>query len=274
MIKINEEIVDIKHYPDGTQRFEFSEKIKEIINRNRRDSSVGLSIDWKYESDEELFSLCCLKDWIDENIKDSKTYLFMYYLPNARMDRVKDVFDVFTLKTFCKIINSLNFTRVYVMDVHSNVSVALLNNCLNGIPKYYVNKVFEKEQIDLIFYPDEGSSKRYAYLFEIPYMFGIKKRDWKTGKINGLDVVTNDNEYNGKNVLIMDDICSYGGTIYHSAKKLKELGVNEIYVFVTHCEDSILDGELIKSGLVEKIYTTGSLISTASAEHPLIEIIG
>lgn len=273
MIKFNDKIVDIKKFPDGTQRFEFSNDIKKYINCNYF-SDMIINIDWKYESDEELFSLCCLKDWIDTNIKGNKgTYLYMNYIPNARMDRVKNIFEVFTLKTFCKIINSLNFTEVYVMDAHSNVSVALLNNCKNFDPLYYVEEVFKKEQIDLMFYPDEGSSKRYADLFEIPYMFGIKKRDWQTGKIKGLDVITNDNEYKDKNILIMDDICSYGGTIYYSAKKLKELGANNIYVFVTHCEDSVLDGELIKSGLVEKIYTTDSLISTASTEHPLIEII-
>ena len=32
------------------------------------------------------------------------------------------------IKYFCDIINSLNFKRVWVLDAHSNVSLALLNN--------------------------------------------------------------------------------------------------------------------------------------------------
>ncbi|MCL2863881.1 MAG: hypothetical protein FWE54_07415, partial [Methanimicrococcus sp.] len=56
-----------------------------------------------------------------------------------------------------------------------------------------------------------------------------------------------------------------------SARKLKELGANKIYLYVTHCEDSILSGELINSGLLEKIYTTKSIYTGV---HPLVEVIG
>ena len=51
---------------------------------------------------------------------------------------------------------------------------------------------------------------------------GDKKRDWATGKILGLDVTGYPPK--GGKVLMIDDICSYGGTMFYSAKKLKELG--------------------------------------------------
>lgn len=35
----------------------------------------------------------------------------------------------------------------------------------------------------LLFYPDEGAVKRYSTMFNEPYVFGIKKRDWSTGEI-------------------------------------------------------------------------------------------
>ena len=38
----------------------------------------------------------------------------------------------------------------------------------------------------------------------------------------------------GSRVLIVDDLCSRGGTFYHSAKKLKELGAKEIYLYISH----------------------------------------
>lgn len=50
-----------------------------------------------------------------------------------------------------------------------------------------------------------------------------------------------------------------GGTFYHSAKKLKELGANDIYLYVTHCESTIFKGEMINSGLIKKIFTTSTL---------------
>jgi ribose-phosphate pyrophosphokinase len=100
------------------------------------------------------------------------------------------------------------------------------------------------------------------------YAFGIKKRDWNTGKILGLELM-NKEVVNGKDVLIIDDICSRGGTFYHSAKALKEAGAKNIYLYVTHCENTILDGDLLTSGLIEKVYTTNSIFTK---EHEKIEV--
>jgi phosphoribosylpyrophosphate synthetase len=63
----------------------------------------------------------------------------------------------------------------------------------------------------------------------------------------------------GKNVLIVDDICSRGGTFYHSAKALKEAGAANISLYITHCENTILEGEIFTSGLIQRVYTTDSL---------------
>ena len=47
--------------------------------------------------------------------------------------------------------------------------------------------------------------------------------------------------------------------------------MNKIWLYITHCENSILEGDLIKSGLVERIFTTKSIFTK---QHNLIEIIG
>lgn len=75
-----------------------------------------------------------------------------------------------------------------------------------------------------------------------------------------------------RDVLIIDDICSKGGTFYHSAKKLKELGANKIYLYVSHCENTIYSGELLKdNGLIEKIFTTDSILTDFTS--PKIELV-
>ena len=126
----------------------------------------------------------------------------------------------------------------------------------------------------ILFFPDEGSVKRYSSLPKYcgPYAFGIKRRNWLTGAIEGLDIVGDTEKIKGRNILIVDDICSKGGTFYHSASKLKELGASNIYLYVTHCENSIYDGELLKNnGLIEKIYTTDSILT--NTESPKIELV-
>ena len=183
----------------------------------------------------------------------------MPYIPHARMDRVKSDEDVFTLKYFCEVINSLNFKVVHVRDAHSNVSLALLNNVEEmPITNYVLDAIFEA-QADVLFFPDEGAMKRYSGGFDIPYAFGMKKRDWKTGQIQGLDII-NAEAVKDKNVLIVDDICSRGGTFYHSAKALKAAGAKSVSLYVTHCEKTIILGEMASTdGLVDHVYTTKSI---------------
>ena len=73
-----------------------------------------------------------------------------------------------------------------------------------------------------------------------------------------------------KKVLIVDDICSAGGTFKFSAMKLKELGAKDVALYVSHCEDNIQNGDLLKTDLISKIYTTDSILHI---KHDKIEII-
>lgn len=127
---------------------------------------------------------------------------------------------------------------------------------------------------DVIYFPDEGACKRYVDLDSVkesglPVIFGIKKRDFATGKILGLDVVS-DIDLKGKKVLIVDDICSAGGTFKFSAMKLKELGASDVALYISHCEDNIQNGDLLKTDLISKIYTTDSILHISD---PKIQII-
>lgn len=257
MIKVNNDIVNQAQFPDGTL----------LLKTDGMDMS-DITITWLYENDAELFTIICLAK------KAFKKSLIMPYIPHARMDRCKSDEDTFTLKYFAEVINSLGFDKVTVLDPHSNVSVALIDRVEALSPKPYIENVIEKLKKDnlMLFFPDEGSMKRYADMFEIPYAFGIKKRDWKTGQILGLDVVDNGISLSGKKILIIDDICSRGGTFYHSARKLKELGVGDIYLYISHCENTILEGEVLTSELIEKVFTTNSIFTKESDKIEKFEL--
>ena len=263
MLKINETLIELNNYPDGTLL------IKDDVHINGN----NITITWKYESDSELFALICLTKHFKN--KNYTINLQMFYCPNSRMDRVKNPEDVFTLKYFAEIINDLNFNSVEVLDPHSSVSEALINNIIVKSPREYINKAIDSIRKDIklaplmMFYPDEGSMKRYSSTALGEYAFGIKKRDWKTGKIEGLDVAGCIDKIKDSAILIVDDICSRGGTFYHSAKKLKELGAKEVYLYITHCENTIFEGELLKTDLIDKIYTTNSIFTK---EHEKIEV--
>ena len=256
-----EEILNPTAFPDGTKLLKFDP---------RRDE---YTITWLYDSDDELFQLIALTKHLKN--KGCKVWLNLPYVPNARMDRVKNREEVFTLKYFAEVINWLGFEEVRVTNPHSTVSEALFDRvyvdfeCVYGDVKYIIQTSLNK--IDVLFFPDEGACKRYSDLLAplgLPVAFGIKKRDWKTGKILGIDIAGYD-DLKGKNILMVDDICAYGGTFYYSACKLKDLGANEISCYVTHLENSVMDkekGKLIQGDLIKTIYATDSIFRGVANE--------
>lgn len=257
-----------KRFPDGTSALRMSEEVLECLCKTARPQIV-----WRYENDAEFLQLVYITDWIRSLSFDSKIELVLPYIPNARNDRVQNAEDVFTLKSFCRLINDLQFIRVSVMDPHSHVVCGLLDRIDIIKPDAQIASVIDAIEENTgetiaLFYPDEGSMKRYSGLWKNsivedhsrPYAFGVKKRDWETGNIQGLQLMQVENIV-GKNVLIIDDICSRGGTFYHSAKALKDAGAKQIFLWVTHCENTILQGDLINMPEVSIIYTTDSIFT-------------
>lgn len=269
MIYLNDVKVEIGHFPDGTLLLKQDVKMQ-------RDKNSKVVIRWHYENNEELVALYFLVNHINasgiENIE-----LDMPYIPNARQDRVKNDEDVFTLKYFAKMINSLGFSKVRVLDAHSNVSLALIDRVELVELKPFIERVIDeikvmRGEIPLMFYPDEGAGKRYSGMINLPYCFGIKNRDWKTGQIKSLDVMGEVEQIRGNDVLIVDDICSYGGTFLHSVNKLHELGAKNIYLYISHCEQSILKGDLIKCHWITKIFTTDSIFHNENQKMEVLHL--
>ncbi len=269
MIRIGNIIISNNTFPDGTPAFkqdDIKAALSQFCDENGQITNPAINIVWHYENMAELFSIRCLKRHF-ESIYKFKMSLCMAYIPNARMDRVHSLdYDVFTLKYFCEEINSLNFDSVVVLDPHSDVSSALINNCIVIDAANFVTSAIDyiKEETsdDLILvYPDATAAKRYAHKFENKYIQGIKQRSWEEGKINDLKLVGDLDCVKDKNVLIVDDICCRGGTFMKSAEQLKELGAKDIYLYVSHCEHSMLDGDIPKTDLIKTVFTTNSIFN-------------
>ena len=258
MIKVNGIIIEQNHFPDGTL-------LLKLLPDDMLNDRGNVKIEWIYENDSELFTLICIKRHMDRHFSHGEAVLVMPYLPHARMDRVKADEDVFTLKYFCEVINSLGFKIVWVLDVHSTVSLALIENVINLSPAPEIRRAIQLSNTNALFFPDEGAMKRYSSNCSLPFAFGMKKRDWETGKILGLDILQSENIV-GKDVLIVDDICSRGGTFFHSAKALKAAGAKSVSLYVTHLEETVLLGDLPKGDLVDHVYTTESIFPDAALE--------
>lgn len=261
MIKLNGELCIFKYYNDGSTRA----KIDLNFCRDKN------TITWLYEdSNEEIVELYYLVKHLQEHGITDIT-LNLPYIVNARQDRVKSNDEVFTLKYFADLINFLNFTKVRVFDPHSPVSTALINHVEIEMPVMEMIDVLNHHSQAIVAFTDEGGYKRYHSYFQVPFIFGIKERNWETQQIESLQIAGAKHMIAGHDIIICDDIVSRGSTLYLMAKTLKEMGANKIYAWISHCENTILGSSLLDvPNLIEKIYTTNSIWRS---NHPKIEVI-
>lgn len=254
MIKVNGKEIEFTKFPNGETNMNH-ESFPDLKDKY-------VNIHFKYVEDGDLIKLMFVKNYIDSTyLQKTVSRLFIYQMPYSRMDRSEN-HSPFTLKYVSNLINGLDFSEIYIIEPHSNVTLALVNNSY----ALYINfdlidnvtdAIGFNEKEDYIMFPDNGASSRYKDMTYPNVLVGHKKRDFATGKIQGLDVIGNIT--NPNKVLIVDDLSSYGGTFVHSSKKLKELGFKEVYLLIAHAENSIFKGELFDH--IDKVFTTDSMIT-------------
>lgn len=265
MLYLNNEKIEIKKFPNGECL---------INSENFKIKSCANEIRVNFESDADITHLIFLKGHLDE--LKVKCNLILPYMPYSRMDRTEGM-TVFTLKHLCRLINNLNFESVTIYEPHSDVCTALLDRVkVVDMSKTLAKELLEelndeKEDVYLV-YPDAGAAKRYGK--QIGYekiLTASKDRDFKTGFIKNLQI-NGTIESKSFKAIIVDDLCSKGGTFILTASKLKDMGATEIYLVVTHCENTIFEGELLKSNLITKIYTTNSILNKDHEKIKVYEI--
>lgn len=258
MIWVNGKEIAQEHFSSGELKIKLFPSSREVVD-----------VVWHYENDAELFTIGSIREYY----MGRPCRLYIPYLPHARMDRVKNEEDVFTLKAFARYINALNFSVVYVWDAHSNVGPALIDRCVDVSAQNYIEEAikelgYAKNSICL-FFPDEGAQKRYGTMFpDYPQAFGIKKRNWETMRIEGYNIIGEEN-IKDKYVLIIDDICSYGNTFVKAAEAIQTAGAVDISLYITHCEDVISKGDIFKKNIFENVFTTNSLIRSEETNSKL-----
>jgi ribose-phosphate pyrophosphokinase len=182
-------------------------------------------------------------------------------------------------QVICPIINAQKYEAVIVLDPHSDVLEACLDNFEkidnHTIVKYALTDIDNKNDAQdriVLVSPDAGAYKK---IFDVAQKFGISKiitatkvRDLRTGKILHTEIPVLDQHENLKYVII-DDICDGGRTFTELAKAIHgSRPTAEIYLVVTHGIFSNGFDELSKD--IKKIYSSNSY-SDIDAEDSLTQ---
>lgn len=209
--------------------------------------------------------------------------LYVPYFLGARSDRKFIEGSSNYLKTvICPIINSQNYEQVMVVDAHSDVLEACLNNYykINNISlvKFALEKIDNRndaqKRITLVS-PDAGALKK---VYDVASHFSLdsiiianKHRDIKSGQITHTSVPGLDDIGTPMSFVIVDDICDGGRTFIEIAKVIKskrpteKFPEDQIFLVVTH---GIFSGGFEKLGeYIDGIFCTNSV---KDVDHPLV----
>jgi ribose-phosphate pyrophosphokinase len=201
---------------------------------------------------DDVMTLVMLTDALRERGVE-KIRLTMPYIPYARQDRVCNDGEAFSVRAFARIINALQFSSVVVWDAHSDVSVALLDRCIN-IPRYqlmvsnqaianWINTNLASETPMYLVSPDAGAVKKsYDIAKAFPQFKGIifaeKVRDPATGKILRTDIPKLPDDIAEAALLVCDDIVDGGRTFTELANWFTDVSgrpqPKEMNLYVTH----------------------------------------
>lgn len=183
----------------------------------------------------------------------------MPYFPFGRHDRRRHRFDGLEIDAASALLAGLNLITI---DPHSEVTAlfrhhhqaAFIKALRNNTSFEVVNRVFAV--------PDAGAAKK-AYVWAeangIELVQCLKKRNPETGELSGFQVL---GDVEGKDVVVVDDICDGGGTFIGLADELRINGARNLTLAVTH--GLFTKGIQSLTYRYNRIYT----MDTCDLEHP------
>jgi len=196
------------------------------------------------------------------------------YFAYARQDRKDKGRVPITAKLVADLLEKAGVTRVLTMDLHTEQIQGFFNIPVDNL---YARPLFVKMIRELklknpiVVSPDIGSNKmvrKFAEDLKLDLAIVDKRRiDGRHCEVNALI-----GDVKGKEVLLVDDICSTGGTLATAARVCKEEGAKTVFAVVTH---ALIMSEAKFEGIDQFFITNsvppnGSLKAQVTSIAPLI----
>ena len=224
-------MLEVRRFPDG-------EKYLRILS-DVKGENVAVIQSIHHTPDELLFEYLLLADAL-KDLGAEKVTAFIPYFAYARQDERFKSGEALSFKTVSKLIESVGTDEIYTIDMHQHR--VLKSSEVFGIPSHnlsampllasYIQKL-GKLQTPLVIGPDaeaEQWAKIAAEKLGTDYDVFEKKR---LGDAH-VEIRPRRSNANGRDVLIVDDIISTGGTIVEAVKILQSQGARHIQVACTH----------------------------------------
>lgn len=189
----------------------------------------------------------------------------MPYYPYARQDRKDKGRVPITAKLVADLLEKAGVTRVLTMDLHTEQIQGFFNIPVDHL---YARPLFVKALKGLklkeavVVSPDVGSNKmarRFAEELKLDLAMIDKRR------LNGRSVEVNAliGDVRDKEAILVDDICSTGGTLRVAAKVCREASARSVFAVVTHA--LLMGGSKIEG--IDELFIANSVPPPKGSAH-------
>lgn len=185
------------------------------------------------------------------------------YLGYARQDKEFLPGEVVTMKLIGKLFKAIGTSKIIIVDIHSIMALKQFNfssKNISAVPELV--RYFTKLKLinPLVVSPDLGGKSRardFAKLFGTEFITLKKQRNRNTGKVHIKS--SNRKEVKGRDLILVDDMISTGGSIVKATEFLKRQKCKRVYVACTH---ALLIGDAekkIRKAGVARIVSTNTI---------------
>ena len=235
--------IQIETFPDG--------EIGIQINENVRGRDVFVLQTIAHRPNSYLLELLIIIDALKRSSARSITAVIPYF-GYARQDRKDRGRVPITAKLVANLIEKAGASRVLTMDLHAEQVQGFFDIPVDNLyarPLLVAEIQKLKLQNYIVVAPDIGSIKlarAFSALLNVDLAIVDKRR------INADRVEMNAliGDVKDKNVLLIDDMCSTGGTLKMASFVCKKAGAKQIFAAVTH---GLMLGEAFEESAIEKL---------------------
>ena len=242
-----------------SKRFPDNEMYIQIIDKIAGEHVVIVQTTYP---DPNIVELFLLQNAVEEaNAK--KITVVIPYFGYARQDTKFKEGEPISAKAIANLV-SLSADNVITVDPHKEHILDFFSTSAvscSAVPE--LSKYLKQKNIDMVLAPDKGAlerAKQAAKIIGCDFDYMEKTRiDGTTIKIKPKNL-----DAKNKNVAIIDDIISTGGTMAKSIKELKKFGAKKVFVSCTH---GLFAGDAIKkltSAGCDEIISTDTIASSYS----------
>jgi ribose-phosphate pyrophosphokinase len=241
----------INKYPDGTSYVSLDVQGRE-----------GNTI-FKINSYEDLWHLGQFVEAYNFNL--GKPSITIPNLIDAQADKRFKENQSSGLKLVCRFLNNMNANFIIFHPHNAEVVEALMDNVDIIDNSEFINTVlFHHTGLDLDSFEDtilmSSDAGGFKPLMKLCDNIGWKGETYSASKArteDGMKQLIDRADFEGKDILIVDDISVYGGTFKGLSKLLKERNCGKLYLAVSHMTVQNL-GEDPVTNYFDKVFTTNS----------------